>query len=679
MTKKQPLHIVLAIMIACFVTHGYTRAASVPPGDLRWNLAEDGSIQWTLDIDASLPHQDHMAMSGRSVDMILEWGIDAQRTFRAERLIRWPMLRTLPDNTHASLSRRLSGREDPVPCINDRPLSSGIVQDVLIHGFLQVTSRHKEGITSIRTVFPSVQSPVIIDLCRLTNTGRRPIEIHVPRWRTQSVTEAQQGTFGSYVIEQFLIGEVHRRLVPGETWTYSLIHSARKENDAPYFGEPEAEFVARQHFVADMESRLILETPDPVLNRLFAFSKVRGCESIFSTRGGLMHGPGGYNKYLAAVWANDQAEYINPFFPFLGHAAGNESALNCYRHFAKYMNPEYRPIPSSIIAEGRSFWNGAGDRGDMAMIAYGASRFALASGHPEWSRELWPLIEWCLDYCDRKKTSEGIIASDTDELENRFPAGEANLCTSSLYYDALLSTAYLADDLGKDQKLIDSYRARADALHAAMRSYFEADVEGFATYRYYEGNTVLRSWICIPLTVGIKDRLEGTAAALFSPRLWTQNGLLTKAGTKTVWDRSTLYALRGVIYCGAVDVGLEKLQSFSRWRLLGDHVPYVIEAYPEQNQSHLSAESGLYCRIFTEGFFGIRPTGWQTCECTPHLPAGWDKMALRKIQAFGLTWDMDVVRDGVNLKVRITDAANNTLYEKSLPMGETHHIKFSTR
>ena len=48
-----------------------------------------------------------------------------------------------------------------------------------------------------------------------------------------------------------------------------------------------------------------------------------------------MHGPGGYNKYLAAIWANDQAEYINPFFPFLGNSAGNESALNSFRHFSK--------------------------------------------------------------------------------------------------------------------------------------------------------------------------------------------------------------------------------------------------------------------------------------------------------------------------------------------------------
>ena len=77
---------------------------------------------------------------------------------------------------------------------------------------------------------------------------------------------------------------------------------------------------------------------------------------------------------------NDQAEYINPYFPFTGYAYGNASALNSFRHFARFMNDEWKPIPSSIIAEGLDIWNGAGDRGDAAMIAYGASRFALAGG-----------------------------------------------------------------------------------------------------------------------------------------------------------------------------------------------------------------------------------------------------------------------------------------------------------
>ena len=355
-----------------------------------------------------------------------------------------------------------------------------------------------------------------------------------------------------------------------------------------------------------------------------------------------MHGPGG-ESYYAAIWANDQAEYINPYFPFVGYQYGNASALNSFKHFARYMNDEWKSIPSSIVAEGDSYWNGAGDRGDAAMIAYGAARYALASGNKEEARELWPLIKWCLEFSKRKINGQGVVASDSDELEGRFPAGKANLCTSSLYYDALLSSAYIAENFG-EKSLAKTYRKQAAEIEKNIDSYFAAHVEGFDTYAYFKGNDVLRAWICIPLSVGINKRAEGTIEALFSPRLWTENGLLTQAGTSTFWDRSTLYALRGAFMAGATEKAMDFMKHYSNKRLLGEHVPYAVEAWPEGGQRHLSAESGLYGRIVTEGIFGIRPTGFNSFTVTPRLPKEWNEMSLRKIQAFGGNIDIEVSR-----------------------------------
>ena len=47
---------------------------------------------------------------------------------------------------------------------------------------------------------------------------------------------------------------------------------------------------------------------------------------------------------------------------------------------------------------------------------------------------------------------------------------------------------------------------------------------------------------------------------------------------------------------------------------------------------HLSAESALYCRIVTEGIFGIDPTGFGTFELKPHLPKGIERMSLRNVR-----------------------------------------------
>lgn len=224
---------------------------------------------------------------------------------------------------------------------------------------------------------------------------------------------------------------------------------------------------------------------------------------------------------------------------------GNASALNSFRHFARFMNPAYEPLPSSVIAEGDDIWNGAGDRGDAAMIACGAARYALARGDRAEAAELWPLVEWCLEYCRRQLTADGVVASDTDELEGRFPTGDANLCTSTLYYDALLSAVSLGRELGVESAQTARYAAQARALARAIDAHFGGEVGGYDTYRYYAGNTLLRSWICMPLIVGLKERSEGTVRALLGPELMTDDGLLTQQGSSTFWDRSTLYALRG--------------------------------------------------------------------------------------------------------------------------------------
>jgi hypothetical protein len=186
------------------------------------------------------------------------------------------------------------------------------------------------------------------------------------------------------------------------------------------------------------------------------------------------------------------------------------------------MNPDYTPIPSSIIADGTSFWNGAGDRGDMAMIAYGAVRFALAYG-----------------------------------------------------------------------------------------------------------------------------------------------------------DRAALYALRGVLAAGETERAMDFLTRYSTRRLLGEHVPYPVEAWPEGNQRHLAAESALYCRVFTEGLFGIRPSGLRSFTATPRLPRTWDRMALRDVHAFGGVFDLVVTRVGPQVRID-TVREGKTIDTRTVPDGDTITVSLRT-
>ena len=71
--------------------------------------------------------------------------------------------------------------------------------------------------------------------------------------------------------------------------------------------------------------------------------------------------------------------------------------------------------------------------------------------------------------------------------------------------------------------------------------------------------------------------------------------MVCEEGNDTFWDRSTLYALRGILNAGHSDEVYQFLEYYVNKRLLTEHVPYAVEAYPEGNQRHLSAESALFC------------------------------------------------------------------------------------
>jgi hypothetical protein len=625
-----------------------------------WTInPETNAIEMILS-DQTIPYSDHIEMSGEMVSFVTRWNIDEMKNFSQERSLVFPMLRTIPNNTHASLMYRMQTDIVSLLGVNGlAPVQLG-VKKVSINGALQVVSQYGIGVVNTGaarkrapspvveityTGFPSTTLPMMCETYEVKNIASRPLTVAVPEFVQKAKTDPAKGVDGAYIIQAEIYGNGTYVIEPGKSITFGAAFQAyREKNEKAITPDVKAEYAKRMAYVKNsIDGSLVLETPEKVIDTEFRFAKIRASESIYRTKGGLMHGPGG-ESYYAAIWANDQSEYVNPLFPFMGYQIGNESSLNCYKQFARFMNDQYKLLPSSIIAEGLDTWGGAGDRGDAAMNAHGATRYVLARGSVEEAKELWPFIKWCLEYTRRQLNDAGVPRSDRDELEGRFPAGEANLCTATLYYDGLVSAAYLAPLVGEPKSVANTYRKQAEDLYKAINKYFSANVSGFETYRYYDGNTVLRSWICMPLCFGFKERAEGTLAALYSPKLLTVDGLLTAEGDVTFWDRSTLYALRGAYVAGAADQATKQLLDYSNRRLLGTHVPYPIEAWPEGSQRHLSAESGLYCRIITEGLFGIRPTGFNSFNLTIQLPTAWNEMALRHVKAFGGDFDIEVKR-----------------------------------
>ncbi|MDE5567162.1 MAG: hypothetical protein K2J12_01845, partial [Muribaculaceae bacterium] len=349
----------------------------------RWSILPDSSVIAMSVTKDRLPHADHVEMSGKKMAVVLYWDLDSSSVFELNRALVFPMLRTIPNDTHASLMLNNDVDVASMLRINGRKVSP-ITKSVELNGMMKVVSDYitpdGASVELSRTIFPTMEHPAMIELYTARNNGDKNVTLLVPELKQTYTTDAAKGVDGAYVIQSDVNGAGAITLQPGETADFSLIIQAYKANgDTPLELNATEELAERLAFIDIIDNNLILNTPDKAIDTEFRYAKIRGAESIYKTKGGYMHGPGG-ESYYAALWCNDQAEYINPFFPFLGYDVGNESALNCFRHYARFINDEYKPIPSSIIAEGDDIWNGAGDRGDAAMLAYGASRYALAHG-----------------------------------------------------------------------------------------------------------------------------------------------------------------------------------------------------------------------------------------------------------------------------------------------------------
>jgi hypothetical protein len=360
-------------------------------------------------------------------------------------------------------------------------------------------------------------------------------------------------------------------------------------------------------------------------------------------------------------------------FPFFGDTELNRASMNMYRVWQDFCRTNgITPFPGSF--EGPALKLTQRDRGDDAMVLYGLSKFLLFQGDRAAAEELWPLIGFSAASLLLHTTADNIIASKTDEMEDRYPTGQANLSTSALAYGGYRQAAHLARALGKAERAVE-FDTRAEALAKGIDAYFGAEVEGFKTYRYYVGNTTLRGWILLPQAMGITNRQEATMAALLSDKLWPhrQKGadILAESTRPTEWGRETYYALRVLFKAGRTEEAIDLTRRVVQAQIFGARGPY-----PDEDAIDMLCPGSLYPRVFTEGVFGIVPTGLDSFECTPWLPKAWPRMALRDVRAFGRAWDLVVEREGALQKVTVS-IGGAVVMTGIGPAGKTYTVLFA--
>ena len=560
-----------------------------------------------------------------------------------------------------------TGREDlPVVEVDKKPLACGPPTAVSFDGALTLTYPASQGVIATRTVYPSTTKPLVIEDWQLRNTTGKPLTVRVSG-RKSTLNMTSEGLTSVRTCQA--VGSTS--VGAGGVCLFTTTVQARLANDPDLTVVIGQERAARQALAAAAwRGPGRLETPDPSVDVAFALQKFHVLECPIETiKGVITHN--GSLTYSPGIWANDPVEYSSPLFPFFGDPELNRAGMNMYRVWQDYCQKNgIVPFPGSFESPALKLTQK--ERGDDAMVLYGLSKFLLFQGDRAAAVELWPLIEFSAASVLSHTTADGIIASQTDEMEDRYPTGKANLSTSSLAYGGYRQAARLAQSLDKPQAA--EFDRRADALRKGIEAYFGAEIEGFKTYRYYQGNTTLRGWILLPLAMGITERKDATVAALTSDKLWPHRmagaDILAESTRPTEWGRETYYALRVLFKAGRTEEALDLTQRVVKARIFGVKGPY-----PDEDAIDMLCPGSLYPRVFTEGMFGIVPTGLDSFECTPWLPKAWPRMALRDVRAFGQAWDLLVERAGDQQKITVT-RAGQTVMTATGPAGQTYTVSF---
>lgn len=566
----------------------------------------------------NVPYYDHFETTSFYSSNIIQYGVDEEKNLFLKYHLVFPTFRKEINDTRGSFAIAL---ENIVNISINDTLVQEKVNKIFIDNFFSIKT-YSNNIRINRTIFGSNRFPCSITKYVITNPTLETLNINLTLEKDYFEIKENIADSTPYFVKIFFNdfqNEIHKELKSHESFEFYLYIACYYDN--PFMVDGDLEFNSIYYIKDLLSTYYYINTPNKVINALALKCKLRCTETIFKTKNGLMHSPCG-GQYYAGIWTNDQLEYTAPFFSYLNYYTGNMAIENAFKMFGKYAY-KTKPIVSSIIAQGDSYWNGALDRGDNEMYVYGLCFYLLATGNIEKALKEVKKIEKAISYILSKKNKDGIIFSNTDELENRFESGSYNLATNSIAYGALKYAARLFDSLDIE----NNYLQEANKLKESIVKYFHLKKH----YIYCKEETHLRAHIFYPLIMGILDYQDDIIKDITNPLLLTDNGFKIIDNDETIWDRATLMAIRAMFVSGHANQAYEILVKYSNNRLLGSHVPYAIEAYPEGNQAQLSAENALYERIFAEGILGFEPLTFNTFKLKLNMP---DKLSYLEIINF---------------------------------------------
>src|SRR5215211_5353517 len=289
MQMTRPVLLLMAMLAFLF---SYTQQYNLPKQNDRWKIQTDGSIDWV--IDNRLPHNDHIEMGGEKVALWMQYGVDTNGKALLNRSLVFPTHRLLPQRTIAHMTYDVKDEELPRFIINDRLFKTGVFNAAVQRDMPEkvISIRHR-GIMEIvcelgkdrsvqlkRTLFPSVKNPMAVEKFVFTNQGKQAAKIEMEYMRRESAPAEKRTTGGPHHFIVSTINHGEKTVQPGDSVVFIVSYQATKGNEQPLIADVDLEEKLRKERITAILSKLVLETPDTILNTMFSFARIRATESI---------------------------------------------------------------------------------------------------------------------------------------------------------------------------------------------------------------------------------------------------------------------------------------------------------------------------------------------------------------------------------------------------------------
>lgn len=636
----------------------YFTSGRVVMPDKRIRLVASGCV---------LPFYDQFEMNGRVASHIISYGIDEEMHLSLFSHSVYPNFKLTPADIEGSYAHNFTAFTQIT--VNGN-IADEKVRFVDILGKLTFVNSTDIGVEIKRTFFPAVFTTALIERIDVENLSEedKNVEIRVPSGEYLSLPK--YSVDGKEYLSRTDIadsdGRMMRGLDPyrkdtlhiGQTLTfYSVYYTRPKEEDL--LVDCKFEEKKRDCLIKDVLQGIRIETGDLVLDAAFSHALIKGCESVFETKRGLMFSRGGGSAGTSMVI--DDIEHSAPFIGYSGWDIPIQATLNTLRLFRDDLNLQEKPSKINKIAplvtdQAKGVWITPKERGDTQMYASGLTRFLLALGDRTIGEEFLPTVDFCINHSKLNTDKNGLVKSISDDIWGR-EIKRINLSTNCATYDAYIKASFLSSALGRNQKKYEYFNLAAKQRNAVVRQ-LTTVWDGYKTYKSHSTDKKLRAEICLPMCVGIKDYSKSTYDVLFDT-LYTDGAMQPELGHKGYRDRWLLLSLRGGFKIGRSDKTADYLKEYTLNRVIGTHAPYPHESFPEGNMRQLSSDSLLYARIFVEGVFGLSCIDFGRFSITPSVPSCWKKVALRHIVLADMPIDI-IIENG---KLSVLDQTGNVIKE----------------